>query len=183
MEKIFVNKRAVLWLTGFSGAGKTTIATQVLKELTDKGIKVALIDADNIKYQVKNIGIYTEEDRLVNQQLIMKRIKNLYNKNYIVLTAFISPLRKSRDFFKSNFPENFFEIYIKTPLKTCINRDPKGLYKKAITGKLPKFVGIDVEYEVPENPSLVIETEKSSIENSSSRIIDFLFEKKIIIGL
>jgi adenylylsulfate kinase-like enzyme len=136
-----------------------------------------LIDADNIKYVVKNKGNFTEHDRVKNRDLIINKIKKFYKKDYIVIASFISPFKKDREYAKTFFKKNFYEIYVNAPIEVCKKRDPKGLYKKAENGELKNFIGVHINYEVPDSPDLVINSADASIEDCAAKIMKFIVEK------
>ena len=154
-EKINGHKGQVLWMTGLSGSGKSTIANELEKILYSQGKKTYILDGDNIRHGLnKDLG-FTDKDRVENIRRVAEVAKLMCDAGLIVITAFISPFRLEREMARSLFEKNDFkEIYISTPLKVAEKRDPKGLYKKAREGKIPNFTGIDSIYEKPTNPEL-----------------------------
>ncbi len=170
-EKLLNQKGVVLWFTGLSGSGKSTLANEVAYRLHKKGKLTYVLDGDNIRHGLnKDLG-FTPEDRTENIRRISE-VANLFaDAGVITLTAFISPYRKDRNFCRSLLQDRFMEIYTKAPLEVCEERDPKGLYKKARAGEIKEFTGIDAPYEPPENPELIIETDKETIEESADKVI------------
>jgi len=174
-EKINGHKGQVLWLTGLSGSGKSTIANALEKELYTQGKKTYILDGDNVRHGLnKDLG-FTDKDRIENIRRVAEVAKLMCDAGLIVITAFISPFRSEREMARSLFQENDFkEIYISTPLKVAEKRDPKGLYKKARQGKIPNFTGIDSPYEIPTKPDLEINTSKITIEESVQKILKII---------
>ena len=168
-------KPAVLWFTGLSGAGKSTIANLVEKKLAAIGRHTFLLDGDNVRHGLnKDLG-FTEADRIENIRRVGEVAKLMTDAGLIVLTAFISPFRAERDMVRSMIAEGeFVEIFIDTPLAEAERRDVKGLYAKARAGDLPNFTGIDSPYEPPEQPELWIDTTAMSAEEAADRIVEEL---------
>ena len=174
-EKINGHKGQVLWMTGLSGSGKSTIANEVEKILYSQGKKTYILDGDNIRHGLnKDLG-FTDKDRVENIRRVAEVAKLMCDAGLIVITAFISPFRLEREMARSLFEKNDFkEIYISTPLKVAEKRDPKGLYKKARQGKIPNFTGIDSIYEKPTNPELEIDTSKVSLSKAVKKILNII---------
>ena len=174
-EKINGHKGQVLWMTGLSGSGKSTIANEVEKILYSQGKKTYILDGDNIRHGLnKDLG-FTDKDRVENIRRVAEVAKLMCDAGLIVITAFISPFRLEREMARSLFEKNDFkEIYISTPLKVAEKRDPKGLYKKARQGKIPNFTGIDSIYEKPTNPDLEIDTSKVSLSKAVKKILNII---------
>jgi len=174
-EKINGHKGQVLWMTGLSGSGKSTIANEVEKILYSQGKKTYILDGDNIRHGLnKDLG-FTDKDRVENIRRVAEVAKLMCDAGLIVITAFISPFRLEREMARSLFEKNDFkEIYISTPLKVAEKRDPKGLYKKARQGKIPNFTGIDSIYEKPINPELEIDTSKVSLSKAVKKILNII---------
>ena len=174
-EKINGHKGQVLWMTGLSGSGKSTIANEVEKILYSQGKKTYILDGDNIRHGLnKDLG-FTDKDRVENIRRVAEVAKLMSDAGLIVITAFISPFRLEREMARSLFEKNDFkEIYISTPLKVAEKRDPKGLYKKARQGKIPNFTGIDSIYEKPINPELEIDTSKVSLSKAVKKILNII---------
>jgi adenylylsulfate kinase len=180
-EKLLNQKAKVLWFTGLSGSGKSTIANEVAYKLHTMGKLAYVLDGDNIRHGLnKNLG-FSQEDRDENIRRITEVAKLFADAGIITCTAFISPYKKMRDFSREIIgPKRFFEIYCKAALQTCESRDPKGLYKKARDGSLKDFTGVSAPYEKPEKPEIIIDTDKYSIEESTEIVINKLKEEKII---
>ena len=161
-----------VWFTGLSGSGKSTLANELEKRLVAMGRHTMLLDGDNIRMGLnKNLG-FSETDRVENIRRIAEVAKLMNDAGLIVLTAFISPYEKDRENARQIIGEDFFEVYVSTPLEECERRDVKGLYKKAREGEIPNFTGITSPYEVPAAPDLVINTQEISIEDAVTLIVD-----------
>ena len=174
-EKMNGHKGQVLWLTGLSGSGKSTIANALEKQLYAEGKKTYVLDGDNIRHGLnKDLG-FTDKDRVENIRRVAEVAKLMCDAGLIVITAFISPFRTEREMARSLFQsDEFKEIFISTPLKIAEQRDPKGLYKKARSGEIPNFTGINSPYEKPINPELTIDTSKTSITQSVKKILGII---------
>ena len=174
-EKLSGHPGRVAWLTGLSGSGKSTIASAAEKTLHDQGYRTYILDGDNVRHGLsKDLG-FTVADRVENIRRIAEVAKLMMDAGIIVLTAFISPFRDERDMAKSLFePDDFLEVFVDTPLAVAEERDPKGLYKKARSGELPNFTGIDSEYQQPENPSLTLETEGRTVEELAKILVKLI---------
>ncbi len=174
-EKINGHKGQVLWLTGLSGSGKSTIANALEKQLYAEGKKTYVLDGDNIRHGLnKDLG-FTDKDRVENIRRVAEVAKLMCDAGLIVITAFISPFRTEREMARSLFQsDEFKEIFISTPLKIAEQRDPKGLYKKARSGEIPNFTGINSPYEKPIKPELTIDTSKTSIIQSVKKILEII---------
>ncbi|NQT27564.1 adenylyl-sulfate kinase [candidate division KSB1 bacterium] len=180
-EKMLKQKGVVLWFTGLSGSGKSTVATAVEKVLYEKGHLTVVLDGDNIRHGLnKNLG-FSPEDREENIRRIGEVAKLFTDAGVIAMTAFISPYIKDRDQARSLVDDGrFVEVYCKCSLKACEERDPKGLYKKARAGEIKQFTGIDAPYEAPDNPEVVVETDQQSLEESAQTVLDYLIKQGII---
>lgn len=178
-EKLAGHQAKVIWLTGISGSGKSTIANAAEKLLYQRGYRTYILDGDNIRHGLsKDLG-FTEADRVENIRRISEVSKLMLDAGIIVITAFISPYRSERDMAKNLFDDgNFKEVFIDTPLKIAEERDPKGLYKKARNGKIPNFTGIDSPYEAPLNPDLVINAATQSIEDCARSLVTMILSDK-----
>jgi bifunctional enzyme CysN/CysC len=174
-EKMNGHKGQVLWLTGLSGSGKSTIANALEKELFAEGKKTYVLDGDNIRHGLnKDLG-FNDKDRVENIRRVAEVAKLMCDAGLIVITAFISPFRTERDMARSLFQSGEFkEIFISTPIKIAEQRDPKGLYKKARKGEIPNFTGINSPYENPLNPELNLDTSKTSITECVKKIREII---------
>ena len=174
-EKLSGHRGRVVWLTGLSGSGKSTIANAAEKILHEQGYRTYILDGDNVRHGLsKDLG-FTVADRVENIRRIAEVAKLMLDAGVIVLTAFISPFRDERDMAKSLFePDDFLEVFVDTPLAVAEERDPKGLYKKARSGELPNFTGIDSEYQPPKNPSLVLTTDGRTVEESAKELVELI---------
>ena len=180
-ESLLKQKGVVLWFTGLSGSGKSTIANEVAYKLHLMGRLVYVLDGDNIRHGLnKDLG-FSPEDRNENIRRISE-VANLFaDAGVIAITAFISPYRKDRNFCRELLGKGrFIEIYTKASLETCEQRDPKGLYKKAREGQIKEFTGVDAPYEEPEDPELIIDTDKETIEESAIKVLNKLEEFGLI---
>ncbi len=171
-------KPAVLWFTGLSGAGKSTIANLVEKKLAARGRHTFLLDGDNVRHGLnKDLG-FTEADRIENIRRVGEVARLMADSGLIVLTAFISPFRAEREMVRAMLPEGeFIEIFVDTPLSEAEKRDVKGLYAKARAGDLPNFTGIDSPYEAPENPEMRIDTTAMTADEAAERIVEQLVRR------
>ncbi|MBN1523556.1 MAG: sulfate adenylyltransferase subunit CysN [Spirochaetales bacterium] len=171
-EEKYGHKGAVYWLTGLSGSGKSTIGKLLEKKLFDEGKHVYLLDGDNIRHGINGDLGFTERDRYENIRRIAQIARLFFDAGFIVICTFISPRQEMRNFAKSLFPEgSFYEVFVKCSIDECKNRDPKGLYKKALAGEIHNFTGIHQEYDAPQNPDILIDTEKLSVEEA----VDMLY--------
>ena len=175
------HKSRVLWFTGLSGSGKSTIANATEKLLFDEGFQTYILDGDNVRMGLnKDLG-FSPEHRTENIRRITEVAKLFADSGSLVLTAFISPYLEDRIQAREIIgQEDFIEIYIKADLSVCESRDPKGLYKKARAGEIKGFTGIDAPYEAPKNPELIIESDKYDVDTCAEKIVDFLIRKNII---
>ncbi|HDP68019.1 MAG TPA: adenylyl-sulfate kinase [Candidatus Marinimicrobia bacterium] len=175
------HRGVVIWMTGLSGSGKSTVATKLQKELFDRGCQVYILDGDNIRHGLNSDLGFSPADREENIRRIGEVAKLFADAGMIAITAFISPYRQDRDLNRALLKKGeFIEIFVKAPLRICEERDPKGLYQKARAGNIPEFTGISAPYEEPLEPELVIETDKLSVEESTQTIIDYLYKKEVI---
>ena len=158
-----------IWLTGLSGSGKTTIA-QKLAEIFKETRFIELIDGDEIRKGLSRDLGFSKDDRNEHNHRVIFCSKLLSRNGVIVVVALISPYRETRAFAKGDIP-NTFEVFVNAPLDVCIERDPKGLYKKALAGEIKNFTGIDDPYEEPLEPDLVVETDKETVEESVEKIL------------
>ncbi len=177
-EKLSGHRGRVAWLTGLSASGKSSIASAAEKILHEQGYRTYILDGDNVRHGLsKDLG-FTVADRVENIRRIAEVAKLMMDAGVIVLTAFISPFRDERDMAKSLFePNDFLEVFVDTPLAVAEKRDPKGLYKKARSGQLPNFTGIDSEYQPPIDPSLILETEGQTVEESAKALVELIIKR------
>jgi bifunctional enzyme CysN/CysC len=172
-------KPAVLWFTGLSGAGKSTIANLVERKLAARGRHTYLLDGDNIRHGLNRDLGFTEADRIENIRRVGEVAKLMADAGLIVLTAFISPFRAERHMVRRMLPEGeFVEVFIDTPLEEAEKRDVKGLYAKARAGELKNYTGIDSPYEVPENPEISIDTTKMTADEAADLIVEKLLGRR-----
>lgn len=171
-KELFLNQNAkVLWFTGLSGSGKSTIAQYLEKRLFSEGFFVQLLDGDNIRSGINNNLGFTLEDRNENIRRISEVSKLFLNAGIICLNSFVSPTVEIRNSAKQIIgEEDFIEVFVNTPLEICEQRDVKGLYKKARAGEIKGFTGIDSPYEAPQNPDIEVKTENQTIEESVDQI-------------
>jgi len=168
----------VIWFTGLSGSGKSTIANKLDVELNKRGLKTYILDGDNVRMGLnKDLG-FSPESRKENIRRISEVAKLFADSGTIVMTAFISPYREDRDSARGVIGLDYVEVFVNTPIEECIKRDPKGLYKKAIAGEIKGFTGIDAPYEEPLSPEISLGN--LSIEDSVAVLIECLREKCII---
>lgn len=172
---------AVLWFTGLSGAGKSTIAGALEERLAELGYHTYLLDGDNVRHGLcRDLG-FSPEDRRENIRRIGEVAKLMADAGLIVLTAFISPHRHERQLVRDMLPQGeFLEVFVDTPLTECEKRDPKGLYKKARAGEIKQFTGIDSEYQAPESPEIHLPAGDASIAELVELCLESLKERQII---
>ena len=175
------HQSVVLWFTGLSGSGKSTLAHVLEEKLFKKGCKTFVLDGDNVRHGLNSNLDFSDNDRKENIRRIGEVAKLMLESGLIVMTAFISPFREDRAAVRNLISNSdFIEIYCKASLKTCEKRDVKGLYKRARAGEIKNYTGIDSPYEAPENPELIIDTDKETLDESVSKIYKFLKRKAII---
>ena len=178
LHRNYVYKAKVLWLTGLSGSGKSTIAKSIKKKLEKLEIKVHLIDGDDLRKNVSADLTYTKDDRSRNIKRATDIANSYFKNDLMVIVTLTSPSRKDRNIAKQVIgPENFIEIYISTPLNICKERDPKKLYEKMDKGLISNMVGIDLIYEAPLTPNITIDTSKENFKTSVNRIISYLYRE------
>lgn len=174
-EKFLQQRSRVLWFTGLSGSGKSTIAQGLELKLYEAGFFTQVLDGDNIRTGINNNLGFSMEDRVENIRRVAEIAKLYLNTGVITIVSFISPTREARAFARSIVGEaDFLEIYVNAPLEVCEARDVKGLYQKARRGEIKDFSGIDSPYEAPDEPDLEIRTDELSIEEAIERIYVFL---------
>lgn len=180
-ESLNKHRGAILWFTGLSGAGKSTISSSVEAALHERGILTMVLDGDNIRHGLCSDLGFSETDRQENIRRIGETAKLFMESGVVILTAFISPFRSDRQIARGLVnEEDFSEIYVECPLEVCEDRDIKGLYKKARNGEINNFTGISSPYEVPENASLTVNTDDLSIEECVEKVIKYCEQQDII---
>ena len=172
-KKLIKQKPMLIWLSGLSGSGKSTIANELEKKLYENNFLSYLLDGDNIRIGLnKDLG-FTDDDRKENIRRISEVSRLMLDAGLIVITAFISPFMEERQLAKSLvLEENYFLVHVDCSVEKCEERDVKGLYKRARAGEIKNFTGIDSPYEVPENPNLIVNTEKESVNESVEKIFN-----------
>ena len=174
-------KPCIVWFTGFSGSGKSTIANALEKRLADLQQHTYLLDGDNVRHGLNGDLGFTDADRVENIRLIGEVAKLFVDAGLIVITAFISPFRAERQMARDLVEKGeFIEVFMGTPLETCEQRDPKGLYKKARAGKITNFTGIDSDYEPPTNPEVTLNTATMSVNECVDRVIAHFVSENIL---
>lgn len=165
----------VLWLTGLSGSGKSTLASGLATHLTSLGKKVHVLDGDDVRKLRGGLG-FSREDIRRNNARIAHHAKEMSESDDVVIVSVISPYREDRAQSRATIGDGYIEVFLNCPLDVCKERDVKGLYKKAIAGEIPDFIGISASapYEIPENPEIVVRTDTQSIEKSVSTIMEYL---------
>ena len=177
-SKIKDQKPCILWFTGLSGSGKSTIANAVESALLASGKHTYLLDGDNIRMGLNRGLGFSEQDRVENIRRIGEVAKLFVDAGTIVLSAFISPFQKDRDAVRALVEAGeFIEIFVDTPLDVCEKRDPKGLYKKARSGEIPDFTGISSPYEAPRKPEIRIVNDRISVDDAARQVVDYLQER------
>ncbi|MEO2143724.1 MAG: adenylyl-sulfate kinase [Flavobacteriaceae bacterium] len=177
-EKVSGHPGKIIWFTGLSASGKSTIANALDLELNKRGLRTYILDGDNVRMGLnKDLG-FSPESRKENIRRISEVAKLFADSGTIVMTAFISPYREDRKLAREVIGSDYVEVFVNTPVEECINRDPKGLYKKAIAGEIKGFTGIDAPYEEPLNSE--INLENLSIEKSVEILINYLKQQCII---
>lgn len=167
--------RGVVWLTGLSGAGKSTVATHLAEQLRARGVRCFVLDGDVVRQGLcKDLG-FSAADRAENIRRVAEVARMMVDAGLVVITALISPFRAERQLARERFAAGeFFEVFVNTPLAVAEQRDPKGLYARARRGELKNFTGIDSPYEVPEQPEVTIETTRLTPERAAGHIVERL---------
>lgn len=174
-------RSCVLWFTGLSGSGKSTIANAVESKLLALDKHTYLLDGDNIRMGLNKGLSFSETDRIENIRRIGEVSKLFVDAGVIVLTAFISPFVKDREQVRNLLNDGeFLEVFIDTPLEVCESRDPKGLYQKARAGEIPNFTGISSPYEAPANPEIWLKTDEMSVEEAANKVVSYLQDNKYL---
>ena len=168
-------KSCCIWMTGLSGAGKSTIAQSIKELLASKGLATYVLDGDDLRKGInKDLG-YSENDRHENIRRVSEIAKIMVKAEVITIVALISPLEKSRETARQKFmPGNFIEVYVNTPIDICERRDVKGLYRKARSGLIKDFTGLDSLYQPPANAEIIVDTLNESPKESAKRIYEFI---------
>lgn len=173
-------KPCLIWLTGLSASGKSTIASKLEMMLIDLDFSTYILDGDNVRKGLNKDLSFSDNDRIENIRRIGEVSSLMVDAGLIVISAFISPFRNDRKMVKEMFnKDEFFEVFVDAPLELCEKRDPKGIYKKARKGEIKDFTGIDSPYEVPTNPDIHIKTDLLSPEDAAKMITIFLEKKNI----
>ena len=174
-NKLNNHRSIVLWFTGLSGSGKSTLAHSLEEKLFQRGCSTFVLDGDNVRHGLNSNLDFSEAGRTENIRRISEVSKIMLESGLIVMTAFISPFSKDRNEARKLITsDDFIEIYCKASLEKCESRDVKGLYKKARTGEIKNYTGIDSPYEAPKKPELIIDTDNQNLEDSVSTILEFL---------
>ena len=175
-------KSCILWFTGLSGSGKSTIANALDVALHKRGYHTFLLDGDNVRHGLCSDLGFSDDDREENIRRVGEVCKLFADAGLIVMSAFISPFTSDRRMVRKLFPAGeFIEVFMDTPLETCEERDPKGLYRKARSGEIKHFTGIDSPYEIPSHPELRLDTSTMSVEACVETLIAYLLEREMII--
>ncbi|GKU25958.1 adenylyl-sulfate kinase [Clostridium folliculivorans] len=178
-ERLLNQKGILLWFTGFSGSGKSTIANALSVKLHNDSYLTYLLDGDNLRHGLNSGLGFSKEDRIENIRRVKEVSKLFVDAGIITLATFVSPFREDRDSIRELLRDRFIEVFVDCDLEVCEDRDPKGLYKKARTGLIKDFTGIDSPYEKPDNPEITIYTHKASIEQCVEQIIAYLKKEDI----
>jgi len=182
-RKLNKHNSFLIWVTGLSGSGKSTIANELQNTLHKKGINTYILDGDNIRNGINYNLSFSPEDRAENNRRIAEISKLFIDAGIVVIAAFISPYQKDRKEVQNIVsPVNFVEVFVNTSLEECEKRDVKGLYKKARKGEIKNFTGISAPYEAPQNPDVEIKTEEETVEESVHKIITHIQNKLIYNG-
>lgn len=175
------HKTAIIWFTGLSGSGKSTVADALEQSLHQRGVKTYLLDGDNVRHGLcKDLG-FSDADRHENIRRVGEVAKLMCDAGQITLSAFISPHHSERQAVRELVEDgDFIEVFVDTPFDVCAQRDPKGLYAKALRGEIKNFTGIDSEYQTPENPEVHLKTDELSVSQSVDKITQYLINQGII---
>jgi len=180
-QKLSGHKSVIIWFTGLSGSGKSTISVALEKELYERNIRSYRLDGDNIRHGLNNNLGFSSSDRTENIRRIGEVSKLMIDAGLITLTAFISPYEEDRNQVRQLVESHeFIEVYVKASLEVCESRDPKGLYKKARLNEIKGFTGIDSPYEQPQKPEVIIDTDILNVEQSVDKLLHFLQENEYI---
>ena len=175
------HRGAILWFTGLSGSGKSTIAHRVERTLIERGAFAYVLDGDNVRHGLNSDLGFSPEDRVENIRRIGEVARLFADAGALVVSAFISPYRKDRDRVRALMgPGEFIEVFVDTPLEVCEARDPKGLYKKARSGEMSGLTGLDAPYQPPDEPEIHLKTLNLSVDEAAGRVISYLEREKIL---
>jgi adenylyl-sulfate kinase len=172
-----------LWLTGLSGAGKSTLAGALARRLRAEGVAVEVLDGDEVREHLSKGLSFSREDRDTNVRRIAYVAKLLTRNGVGVITAAISPYRATREEARRQIGDGFIEVYVNASLDTCIRRDVKGLYGKALAGEIPSFTGVSDPYEAPTDPDVEVDTERETLDESVEHVLDALRERGVLAPL
>ena len=177
-ESLLKQRGCMVWFTGLSGSGKSTVAIALERELQKRGILCRILDGDNIRFGINsNLG-FSEEDRIENIRRIAEIGKLFVDTGIVTIAAFISPNNMLREMASKIIgQDDFIEVFVSTPLEECERRDVKGLYAKARRGEIKNFTGISAPFEAPENPAISLDTSKLSVEQSVNRLLDLILPR------
>ncbi len=182
-RKIKGHSSAIIWLTGLPASGKTTIARELEKKLYEMGAHTYILDGDNMRHGLNMDLGFSKDNRKENIRRIAEVGKLFSDAGIITICAFVSPYKDDREAARNLVEESeFIEVYVKCPLDICMERDPKSMYKKAVTGKMKAFTGVDDPYEEPDCPEIVIETDNLHLSACTDKIINYLEDNGIIIN-
>ena len=173
-EQLNGHRAAVIWFTGLLGSGKSTLANGLNSLLFQRGCRSYVLDGDNIRHGLNSDLGFSDDSRVENIRRVSEVAKLLYDAGLIVITAFISPFEKERAFARKLIGDHFMEIFVDVPLEICKKRDPKGLYKKAMDGKISEMTGVNSPYESPQHAELVLKAAEMNIAESLSFIVESL---------
>lgn len=176
-QKMNGHKPLCLWFTGLSGSGKSTLANNIERELYALGIRTYSLDGDNVRRGLSSDLGFSESDRIENLRRVGAVAGLMCDAGLVVTAAFVSPFKKDRQLIRNLLGNEFFEIFVNTPLEVCEQRDVKGLYQKARSGEISNFTGISSPYEVPQKPDLQIDTVNQTIEQSVNIILGVILPK------
>lgn len=175
-ESLLNQKSMLIWFTGLSGSGKSTVASDLEKKLHDLGKLTYTLDGDNVRHGLNSDLGFSDEDRMENIRRIGEIAKLFVDAGIITIATFVSPFREDRQTVRELLGKDFVEVYIDCPLEVCEKRDPKGIYKKARAGEIKHFTGIDSPYESPINPEIVVSTHLNTLDECVDKLIAYLEE-------